>query len=372
MTKSDNNKHVSYKKNIRSFIKGILILLFFAFLVIELFKTNNKKELCIYRWYEKDESVFFDTYFFFGKLRAEFESYGYKVIDNIRDTKERCLNSEILLVVFNEAPDISSRRNKKNYLFAMESPLLLKNSNTLAQEHFYTNIFTYNQKLTSDSRYIYTPLPFDNRSTKKPSFDFNQRPYFLVQVASNYYNGGIYHKRRETVQWLLENAPDDVLLYGRDWKYITSKLSSRGKEALKRQNKGRISTKEDVFRKAKFVLTYENEIGDGYVSEKIQDAFLYGSVPIYLGTDDVFNFIPKECFINRKDFKSDADLYSFLKQMTPMQYKTYTGCIQEYLSKPSAFEPKKVVQIISKTIFPHPKIFYQLKNKIPYHSLIYP
>ena len=43
-----------------------------------------------------------------------------------------------------------------------------------------------------------------------------------------------------------------------------------------------------LYRKYKFGLVFENTVQKGYVSEKILNAFLGGTVPIYHGTEDVF------------------------------------------------------------------------------------
>lgn len=62
-------------------------------------------------------------------------------------------------------------------------------------------------------------------------------------------------------------------------------------------------TNKDTMTKFKFVIAFENAQIDGYISEKLTNALLAGSVPIYRGSREVAaHFNPKR-FINVNDFK---------------------------------------------------------------------
>jgi len=58
---------------------------------------------------------------------------------------------------------------------------------------------------------------------------------------------------------------------------------------------------------------------------------MYGCVPIYWGAQNVLNFIPKECFIDRRDFDNQQSLHNYLKSMSPEIYQTYQDSIYEFL-----------------------------------------
>ena len=47
----------------------------------------------------------------------------------------------------------------------------------------------------------------------------------------------------------------------------------------------------------RFMLCMENSKLPGYVTEKIVNAFLSGAVPIYWGTEEIFNLFNKDAFI---------------------------------------------------------------------------
>lgn len=62
----------------------------------------------------------------------------------------------------------------------------------------------------------------------------------------------------------------------------------------------------------KFVLALENGIVDGYITEKIINPILAGSIPIYAGPEDVFNFINKKRIIYLFDFTNLSDLLNYI------------------------------------------------------------
>ena len=46
----------------------------------------------------------------------------------------------------------------------------------------------------------------------------------------------------------------------------------------------------NIYKDYSFTLTMENTIADGYITEKIMNAYIAGSVPIYYGTDKIREF----------------------------------------------------------------------------------
>lgn len=64
----------------------------------------------------------------------------------------------------------------------------------------------------------------------------------------------------------------------------------------------------------KFVLSLENKMIDGYVTEKIINPLIANCVPIYWGSDSVFEFINKDRIIYAIDY-DDADLMKRIKEI---------------------------------------------------------
>ncbi len=67
--------------------------------------------------------------------------------------------------------------------------------------------------------------------------------------------------------------------------------------------------------KYKFVTAFENQISEGYVTEKILDAFRAGAVPLYYGTPDVVKDFNPKCFINYNDFNSMEEFCDFIAKV---------------------------------------------------------
>jgi len=59
-----------------------------------------------------------------------------------------------------------------------------------------------------------------------------------------------------------------------------------------------------MFSKYKFVIAFENEYVDGYISEKITNPMLAGSIPIYLGCKNVDKHFNIDSFINVRQYDS--------------------------------------------------------------------
>lgn len=59
---------------------------------------------------------------------------------------------------------------------------------------------------------------------------------------------------------------------------------------------------QQVFRDFKFTISFENEPSRGYISEKLSNAMLAGSVPIYLGAPDVCDYFNPLSFVDVRQY----------------------------------------------------------------------
>ncbi len=77
--------------------------------------------------------------------------------------------------------------------------------------------------------------------------------------------------------------------------------------------------------KYKFSIAFENRIYLNYVTEKIYDAFVVGSIPIYRGCPEIAKFFNPEAFINCADYASFEEVIERVKQVDndPALYKKY-------------------------------------------------
>lgn len=95
------------------------------------------------------------------------------------------------------------------------------------------------------------------------------------------------------------------------------------------QNSKIIPNKYEVIKDYRFSICYENARDiPGYTTEKLFDCFKAGVVPIYIGDASE---VPKNCYIDKNDFKSYKELEEFLQNMTDKEYRKYLDAIEAYL-----------------------------------------
>ena len=92
-----------------------------------------------------------------------------------------------------------------------------------------------------------------------------------------------------------------------------------------------VDDKLGAISKFKFNLAVENMSYKGYVTEKILESMVANTIPVYLGAPDIANYIPKNCFIDQRDFESLDELYSYMKNMTAEQAQGYLDSAQAFL-----------------------------------------
>ena len=72
----------------------------------------------------------------------------------------------------------------------------------------------------------------------------------------------------------------------------------------------KIANKIDFLSSYKFSIAMENSEGDGYISEKIIESFISGTIPIYYGDYMIDEFINPKSYIlikNEKDIKKKIE-----------------------------------------------------------------
>ncbi len=97
---------------------------------------------------------------------------------------------------------------------------------------------------------------------------------------------------------------------------------------------GFANSKRQTLGNYKFALCFENSILKGWITEKIFDCFVAGTVPVYWGAPDVQDFIPSECFIDMRQFANYDQLASFLRALTPRKVDDYKEAARAFLESP--------------------------------------
>ncbi len=137
----------------------------------------------------------------------------------------------------------------------------------------------------------------------------------------------LYSEREKVIDFFEQKEEADFEFWGRGWDKERH-LSYRWQA----------NDKISVIKNYRFTICYENTSdAPGYITEKIFECFQAGtSVPIYWGAPNVVDYIPKECFIDRRDFVTLEELYQFLKEMPEERYAKYLTHMRHFLSSDAA------------------------------------
>jgi hypothetical protein len=75
---------------------------------------------------------------------------------------------------------------------------------------------------------------------------------------------------------------------------------------------GRVADKMKFISKYRFNIAFENTETNGYITEKLVEPLLAGSIPIYWGAPDVLRYFDSRCFVHARDFPGLDELADFI------------------------------------------------------------
>jgi hypothetical protein len=78
---------------------------------------------------------------------------------------------------------------------------------------------------------------------------------------------------------------------------------------------GRVPDKLQFIASHRFNIAFENTETDGYITEKLTDPLLTGTIPIYWGAPDVLRDFNAGCFIHARDFDDPDSLADFVIEL---------------------------------------------------------
>ncbi len=229
-----------------------------------------------------------------------------------------------------------------NYLLLVESMVVYPENWNKNKHKLFKKIFTWDDTSIDNKKYI--KINYSHKIPENLNFNIEKKKKLCVMVNSNkYYNHPLelYSERIHAIQWFEKNHPEDFDLYGFGWdRYIF-------KGIFKKLNKIEFLTKflapkyrcwkfpapaSKVLPEYKFAICYENARNiPGYITEKIFNCFFAGCVPIYLGAPNITDYIPENTFIDKRNFKTYEELYSYIKNMPEKEYITYLENIKNFV-----------------------------------------
>ena len=147
-------------------------------------------------------------------------------------------------------------------------------------------------------------------------------------------------KNKKFCAWVVSNeyGKERNLFYEKLSKY--KKIDSGGK--FKNNIGYRVKNKIDFLKNYKFSICFENSKKDGYISEKLFDAFEAGTIPIYFGDDSVTKLINNRAYIHIKN-KYDFDKKIELIKKIDQDDNLYNSIIKEKIVlNDSNYEPELI------------------------------
>ncbi|MDA1338528.1 MAG: glycosyltransferase family 10, partial [bacterium] len=146
----------------------------------------------------------------------------------------------------------------------------------------------------------------------------------------------------EAINFFDKYYDEEFYLYGKGWnkprKYSIYDKIFKVHRFKVYKGEIPIDQKFKVLSESKYCLCYENAFAPGYITEKVFDCFIAGCVPIYLGATDISSILPKESYIDFKEFRNYEDLYLFLKSITKEDYQNYVEKGYQFITSTKASE----------------------------------
>jgi hypothetical protein len=183
------------------------------------------------------------------------------------------------------------------------------------------------------------PIP-ENFFSEPSSFGFAARPQFCCLIGSNRHANQhdkreLYSERVRAIRWFERRAPNQLYLYGNGWRVPQKRLGHFGRLLYRLEKilpfltrrpvfpsyQGPTLTKWEPLSRSRFCICFENARDiSGYLTEKIFDCIFAGCIPIYWGEPNIQDWLPPECFIDFRSFKSYDDLYLHMNSMSEQDF----------------------------------------------------
>ncbi len=222
---------------------------------------------------------------------------------------------------------------KKSIYIQFEPPVVMpihSTENMRKLGNLFDIVLTWNDDLVDNKKFFkfYFPMPKQSKEIKKISFNNKKLLTNISGYKLSKRRNELYSKRIKAIRYFEKNTKNDFEFYGMGWS----------KEEYPSYI-GKVNNKIDVLKNYKFSLCYENEEGmNGLISEKIFDCFYARTIPIFWGAENIDKYVPKECYIDKREFNTYERLHEYLKNMTEEEYNSRIDSIEEYLKSQEFFK----------------------------------
>lgn len=299
---------------------------------------------------------------FFHELKSQLKTYNIDL-----QTQDLNSPSECGLILFNEMPkNISDVEHPdKSSVLLFESELIRPDNWDKVKHNIFKNVFTWNDNFVDNKKYF----KFNFVHSGKTEFvAFAGKKKLCTLIAGNKsvnHPLELYSERIKAINWFTDHHPEDFDFYGIGWDLynfktrpfskIFNRITFLGKLLAQKWPlyKGPVKDKLETLKNYKFCICYENGRDiQGYITEKIFDALAAGCIPIYWGAPNIDQYIPSECYVDKRKFNSYEELYSYLRSIDEAEYNKRLKAIENYLSSDQhkLFEAAYNAQLVVKRL----------------------
>lgn len=274
-----------------------------------------------------------------NQLKARLRALGYEI-----KTADDAANLGEFDVLISGDVDQTRLEQMKNYprercfLIATEPPSAVPLFHYPITSERFGKIFTLLQRYVDNKNYFKIHHIIEQKYVvqKGEELPFEEKKLCCMIQGNKMFHanpGELYSERKNlalSFSYLI-SSKETFDLYGPWWDGVKNwrGLAPTGKALLKNY---------------KFAICYENT-GDqpGYITERIFHSMLTRNVPVYLGAPDILDYVPKECFIDARDFGSkgtDAHqkIWQFMENMDKATYEKYVEAGQDYIKNNPKFK----------------------------------
>lgn len=234
---------------------------------------------------------------------------------------------------------IEAGLQEKMIFWLLEPPAVSRRNWNRKLHKNFLKVFTWNDALVDNKKYfkIFYPQP-QLPATEFISFTQRKLCTLIAGNKKSRHPLELYSERIRAIKAFEKLCPDQFDFYGNGWNKPNQKIQRLFPFLTPHFHsyRGPIADKSAVLSQYKFSICYENFLGsqeyDGYITEKILDCFMSQCVPVYLGASNITTYIPKETFIDKRNFSSYNDLFTYLSNMSAEEHANYLANINRYLN----------------------------------------
>lgn len=174
-----------------------------------------------------------------------------------------------------------------------------------------------------------------SKNIKNRTYNKSKKVSVIVTKNGSHHGNQISNPETSTINYgtrtdlgIQLSSNDDIDIYGTYWE-------NNGKNI-----KGEIWNKHIGLDEYKFSVACENSIQKNYVSEKFWDVVLTETIPIYLGCNNIKNYVPENCYIylNGKTIEEMTALINDISSNSDEYYEKYIKNIlqlkQDFFTSP--------------------------------------